>query len=657
MADKRDDSDQTGKIAQAPQRRTASGAAQDQSSGGDRAAGEKPGSSTGVDEKPPASVARRKQRYLIGLRSLPGLNASSADPFLERLALMDGVEIVRRLRPRGPQALAAANGSPASEIIVARIDEQRGEALRQGAPPHVIVEVDARLGYFDMAAPEPIGWQLGARALPFPRPRRDIRFRILGDGDRPLANAGVYLYGPGFPAQAITDSSGLATLQTFSVDGAGILAVYVRPASDHWERYVQNPLLDAGNINTIRLSPLGRVPAKFPGERPHSWGQRMMRFDRISADWSGTGIKIGLIDSGCDTSHPSLRQVAQGVDFTRDVDAQSWTADEIGYGTHCAGIVAGTASSASGMIGCAPGAELHVLKVVPGGYFSDLIEALDQCIERRLDLVQIGVSGQRYSELVAQKINEARLNGIACIVGAGNSGGSVQFPAMYPVCCPSRPSVSSASVRWIHGMRRVRLRSRWDSRACSPRISALGGRRSACAPRVSQSSPAFRAADMRRGTAPPWPPRTSPDSRPCCSRIIRYCKASATLALSNSGWRSCSTSFGALRYPICTRIQTGSAPDCRIWNRCRPHRPISHSWQASQSHPRRARCSGQVWLRARCPTRSVQSCGCVRIAPGLDESPATIHSAAANCSLMSERSFATACPRRCTFNLPRMLRT
>lgn len=51
---------------------------------------------------------------------------------------------------------------------------------------------------------------------------------------------------------------------------------------------------------------------------------------------------------------------------------------------------------------------------MPGGHFSDLIEALGQCIERRLDIVQIGVSGEQFSELVAQKINEARLNGIAC---------------------------------------------------------------------------------------------------------------------------------------------------------------------------------------------------------------------------------------------------
>jgi hypothetical protein len=84
------------------------------------------------------------------------------------------------------------------------------------------------------------------------------------------------------------------------------------------------------------------------------------------------------------------------------------------------------------MVGCSPGAEMHIFKVVPGGYFSDLIDALNQCIERRLDIVQIGVSGEQFSELVAQKINEARLNGIACIAGVGNSGAAVQFPANVP---------------------------------------------------------------------------------------------------------------------------------------------------------------------------------------------------------------------------------
>ena len=104
---------------------------------------------------------------------------------------------------------------------MARIDEQRGEELRQNAPPHVVIERDAALSYSHMPVPELMSWQLAARAMPFPRPRREVRVRILGEGDRPLANAVVNLYGPGFPTQAITDSSGQASLQSDISDGSG----------------------------------------------------------------------------------------------------------------------------------------------------------------------------------------------------------------------------------------------------------------------------------------------------------------------------------------------------------------------------------------------------------------------------------------------------
>ncbi len=235
-----------------------------------------------------------------------------------------------------------------------------------------------------------------------------------------------------FRAQAVTDSSGQASLLTHAVDGSAIHAVYVRPAADYWERYVQNPSLESGQVNVIRLRPLDRTSRVFAGDRPYGWGQRIMKFDRVSTEWNGAGAKIGIIDSGCDTSHPLLRHIVRGVDFTRDKDPQTWKSDELGQGTHCAGIIAASALGSSDIIGCAPSAEVHVFKVVPGGHFSDLIDALDQCIERRLDMVLIGVSGEQFSELAAQKITEARLNGIACIACAGNSGDVVQFPGNVP---------------------------------------------------------------------------------------------------------------------------------------------------------------------------------------------------------------------------------
>src|SRR5712672_1431311 len=412
MAEHKDDPGQAAKLTQS-RRATQAGAAaepltaqngtaQDRVTEDDRS-----GSRTGTADKNPATSVRRKQRYLSGFRSLPGIASLPSDPFLERLGQMDGVEITRRLKGRGLQAagmtpIAGAPAAAAPEVVVAHMDEQRGEALRLNAPPHVIVEIDAPLGYSDMAVTEPMSWQHAVQVMPFPRPRREIRFRILGEGERPLANAVVNLFGPGFPGQAITDSSGQASLQTHSLDGSGVHAVYVRPAADHWERYIRNPSLEIGQVNVIRLSPVDRTSASFPGERPYGWGQRIMKFDRVSTDWNGTGTKIGLIDSGCDASHPLLRHIVRGVDFTRDKDPQSWKSDELGHGTHCAGLIAGSPVASSDIIGCAPAAEVHIFKVVPGGHFSDLIDALDQCIERRLDVVQIGVCSEHFSELVAQ---------------------------------------------------------------------------------------------------------------------------------------------------------------------------------------------------------------------------------------------------------------
>src|SRR3984885_11626952 len=156
----------------------------------DRVAGDgRTGSTDGNADKTSATVERRKQRYLIGFRSLPGIMSPPGDPFLEKLAQMDGVEIIRRLRgpnsrasamaPTGTAQTTASSEIASPEIMVVRMDEQRGEALRQNAPPHVIVEIDAPLDYSDMVVPEPMSGRLAVQAMPFPRPRRELLFRVL----------------------------------------------------------------------------------------------------------------------------------------------------------------------------------------------------------------------------------------------------------------------------------------------------------------------------------------------------------------------------------------------------------------------------------------------------------------------------------------------
>ena len=165
MAEQKDNSGQTAKSAQSKrsnQTAQTSGvpeafAASDHLAGDDRL-DSATGAGTSADDKTSATVVRRKQRYLIGFRSLPSIMSLPSDPFFERLAQMDNVEIIRRLPGIAAQTSPLASNAAAptvmtSEIMVVRMDEQRGEALRQNAPPHVIVERDAPLGYSDMLDP------------------------------------------------------------------------------------------------------------------------------------------------------------------------------------------------------------------------------------------------------------------------------------------------------------------------------------------------------------------------------------------------------------------------------------------------------------------------------------------------------------------------
>ena len=109
MAEQKDDPGQAAKLTQSKRATQASGATEPFSAQNgtaqDRVAGDDgPGSRTGTADKNSATVVRRKQRYLIGFRSLPGIASPPSDPFLDRLAQMDGVEITRRLKGGDLQA-------------------------------------------------------------------------------------------------------------------------------------------------------------------------------------------------------------------------------------------------------------------------------------------------------------------------------------------------------------------------------------------------------------------------------------------------------------------------------------------------------------------------------------------------------------------------
>jgi len=390
------------------------------------------GSAGGNGSTPPRAtveptVAVRRERYMVAARPLPGVQPMAVDVIAGALTNMPDVAIVKRVKPRGFGALSAGGGSGGTpEIVVAEMPPERGLALQASAPPNVIVERDALLRHAD-----DLSTSFTNAATMLPGVGVDVRLRIVGMGGQPLPKATVFVYGLGFPAQGLTGDNGEVTVTLFGSTLDTIQAIYVKPAADHWDRMIDHPVLSDG-VNTLQLRPLSDTFRGFPQAAMTGWGQRIMKLDQIDPSLAGQGVKIGIIDSGCDNSHPQLTHITRGMDFTNNRDTASWTRDTMSHGTHCAGIITGASNQLKGVRGFAPMAEVHALKVFPGGRFSDLIDALDQCIDRQLDIVNLSLGSSETSELVAHKLVEVRQSGVACIVAAGNASGPVQFPGSEP---------------------------------------------------------------------------------------------------------------------------------------------------------------------------------------------------------------------------------
>jgi subtilisin family serine protease len=174
-------------------------------------------------------------------------------------------------------------------------------------------------------------------------------------------------------------------------------------------------------------------------ELSDSWG-----VERIGAgivhddDNKGTGIKVAIIDSGIDYTHPDLDgNYVSGYDFVNDDDDPM---DDNGHGTHVAGTVAAE-DDGSGVVGVAPEAYIYALKVLNSGgsgYFSDIIKALEWCMSNGIQVTNnsYGSSGDPGTS-VQEAFDNAYNAGIIHVAAAGNSGNppgrgdNVEYPAAY----------------------------------------------------------------------------------------------------------------------------------------------------------------------------------------------------------------------------------
>ncbi|MEU6176822.1 S8 family peptidase [Streptomyces coeruleorubidus] len=145
-----------------------------------------------------------------------------------------------------------------------------------------------------------------------------------------------------------------------------------------------------------------------------------------AAGYDGKGVKIAVLDTGVDATHPDLKgQVIDAKNFTTSPD----TTDKVGHGTHVASIAAGTGAKSGGKYkGVAPGAKIINGKVLDdGGYGSDseVLAGIEWAAAEGADVVNMSLGGGDTPaidplEAAVNKLSEEK--GILFAIAAGNEG-------------------------------------------------------------------------------------------------------------------------------------------------------------------------------------------------------------------------------------------
>ncbi len=161
---------------------------------------------------------------------------------------------------------------------------------------------------------------------------------------------------------------------------------------------------------------------------------------------TGVGMRIGVIDTGVDYTHPDLGgcfgpgcKVVGGYDF---VNNDSDPMDDHGHGTHVSGTIAGNGTyiptggtNVVPIVGVAPGATLYAYKVLDSagsGPSNGIIQAMQRCVDPNQDgnysdhldvcSMSLGANGGNPDDSMSTAVDNAVSNGVVFTIAAGNSG-------------------------------------------------------------------------------------------------------------------------------------------------------------------------------------------------------------------------------------------
>lgn len=217
---------------------------------------------------------------------------------------------------------------------------------------------------------------------------------------------------------------------------AGALSEVLEVQEDIYRKWIESSSFQA--LPFAANGPLPEFPRFAPSAAPVPaasaelpWGVARVNAPAAWARTRGEGVKVAVLDTGIDCSHPDLRPNCE-----RGYNAvgSGAPADDNGHGTHVAATVAGALDGA-GVAGVAPRARLYPVKVLDrngGGGVTSIIKGLIWAGRHRMDVANLSLSSPMGFLAMRAAVMYAAARGVTVVCAAGNDGGAVNYPAAYP---------------------------------------------------------------------------------------------------------------------------------------------------------------------------------------------------------------------------------
>ncbi|MGD6810746.1 MAG: S8 family serine peptidase [Candidatus Bathyarchaeia archaeon] len=164
---------------------------------------------------------------------------------------------------------------------------------------------------------------------------------------------------------------------------------------------------------------------------PEAWNQS-----------TGTGVKVAVLDSGVGPINDVT--VYGGYNFiNNNID----THDVYGHGTMVAGIIAASASSALGVAGVAPNAQIYAVKVLNDegvGNLNQAISGIQWAVDHDMQIISMSWNLIDENNALKQAVDNAYSRGILLVGAAGNAG-EIMSGVGCPACYDSVIAVSAVT--------------------------------------------------------------------------------------------------------------------------------------------------------------------------------------------------------------------